>query len=69
MMTEQSTAVADTRIRRFPRGANITAAQLDEDPYPVLAELREHEVFLRWVMFTLRRDDRPSSVGWHIKFG
>ena len=41
---------------RFPRGAAITLDQLDADPYPALADLREHEP-VSWV---------PVLDGWLV---
>jgi cytochrome P450 len=42
--------------RGFPRGAAVTLEQLDRDPYPVLAMLREHEP-VSWV---------PVLDGWLV---
>lgn len=46
---------------RFPRGSRVTMARLSADPYPILADLREHEP-VSWVpetgmWFITRHDD------------
>ncbi|MEM7274000.1 MAG: cytochrome P450, partial [Actinomycetota bacterium] len=46
-MTDQS-AIDDQRRSRFPLGAQVRLAQLETDPYPVLAELRAAEP-VSWV--------------------
>jgi cytochrome P450 len=43
-------------VNRFPIGATVTLQQLDGDPYPVLARLREHEP-VSWL---------PSLDGWLV---
>jgi len=47
-------------VRGFPIGAQVTLAELEDDPHPVLAQLREHEP-VSWVpaldaWFVTRRD-------------
>ena len=49
------------RTSRFPLGSQVTMARLSGDPYPILAELREHEP-VTWVpetgmWFVTRYDD------------
>jgi cytochrome P450 len=44
------------RAAAFPIGAAVTLAQLDADPHPVLARLREHEP-VSWL---------PALGGWLI---
>jgi cytochrome P450 len=41
-------AFADRTLTRFPLGARVTLAELEDDPHPVLAELRAHEP-VSWV--------------------
>ena len=43
-------------MNRFPLGAAVTLAQLDDDPHPVLAQLREHEP-VSWL---------PALDGWLV---
>src|SRR5215207_9381876 len=44
------------RAAAFPLGAAVTVAQLEDDPHPVLARLREHEP-VSWV---------PALDGWLV---
>jgi cytochrome P450 len=43
-------------VNRFPIGAAVTLEQLDRDPHPILAQLREHEP-VSWL---------PSLDGWLV---
>ena len=57
----------ERKAARFPRGARVTMAGLSADPYPILAELREHEP-VSWVpetgmWFVTRYDDVLSVLG------
>jgi cytochrome P450 len=45
-----------TRARRFPLGASVALAQLEDDPHPVLAQLRAHEP-VSWL---------PALEGWLV---
>jgi cytochrome P450 len=45
-----------TGARRFPLGASVALAQLEDDPHPVLAELRAHEP-VSWL---------PALGGWLV---
>lgn len=48
-MDRQSlTSPGDDRSRRFPLGASVTHAALEDDPYPIYARLRAHEP-VSWV--------------------
>lgn len=48
MDRQSRTSPGDDRCRRFPLGAGVTHAELEDDPYPVYARLREREP-VSWV--------------------
>ena len=57
---DSSNTVACGRAEAFPLGASVTVEQLDTDPHPVLAQLREREP-VSWLpalgaWFVTRRD-------------
>jgi cytochrome P450 len=49
-------AVANARVDAFPLGAAVTVDELDRDPHPVLARLREHEP-VSWL---------PALDAWYV---
>ena len=62
------------RVRRYPLGAAVTLAELDDDPHPALARLRDAEpvswvpvldgwlVTRRDLALQVMRDSRPSPL-------
>jgi len=61
MVRLNASASEDAWTDSFPRGAAVRLADLSDDPYPILAELREHEpvtfVTETGMWFLTRRDD------------